>query len=264
MRCCFWLVGVVLLLFVESSTCSGQSRIIGDPSRGVQHTILARRLLLDDPDLASINIGVIVTDRVAVLWGPVPSAEVAFRAELCMRSMVELVEVRNELFVCEQLEPIRKPLKIDISPSFLPDRTPLKEQVQPRPIIGAPGLLTGQDKVEMKKAMSLPTSIKPPVASKVQPAESLPKLGVPEPDTYAKKLPEPNDVSDTERELTASIRTFLQSKSVFGVVQFVVKDRRVFLKTSDQDTDTLHEAARGIARLPNVDGVILVDKTTPR
>jgi len=47
-------------------------------------------------------------------------------------------------------------------------------------------------------------------------------------------------------------------------VRFAVEDRRVYLKAADQDSDALHEAARGIARLPNVEGVVLPDRTSPR
>src|SRR5437868_600958 len=90
-----------------ASVDAGQRRIPSETVRDVQHTLQARKLLSDDPDLAPFNIGVTVTDRVAVLWGPVPSAEVAFRAELCVKTMVALVEIRNELFVCDLSEPTR-------------------------------------------------------------------------------------------------------------------------------------------------------------
>ena len=72
---------------------AGPVRKAGDPSRDLRQTTQARTLLLQDPALAEYNIGVIVQDRVAILWGPVPSAEVAFRAELCLRAMLELTEV---------------------------------------------------------------------------------------------------------------------------------------------------------------------------
>ena len=55
----------------------------------------ARKLLADDPDLETFNIGVSVQNRVATLWGPVPSIEVAFRAELVLRTMFELTAVRQ-------------------------------------------------------------------------------------------------------------------------------------------------------------------------
>jgi hypothetical protein len=268
-RC--WLIAVVILMLsAVSSARAGQSRTIGDPAgdpaRDVRQTMQARKLLLDDPELAGINIGVIVTDRVAVLWGPVPSAEVAFKAELCVRTMIELVEIRNELFVSEVLEPIRTPLKIDIPPLFLPDHMPPKLPALPRPILGAPGFLMGQDKAEARKPLSQPTS-KPKktlAEIKVLPAATLPMLGLPQAGEAPKQLAEPSRTTEAERELAAAIRTFLQSKSTYGSVRFAVEDRRVYLKAADQDSNALHEAARGIARLPNVEGVVLPDRTSPR
>jgi BON domain len=192
--------------------------IIGDPRLDSRHTLQARRLLLEDPDLASFNIGVIVTDRVAVLWGPVPSAEVAFRAEVCVKAMAELVRVKNETFLNDPMEPSRVPLKIDVPSRMLPDVAP-KAPNEPRPVIGAPGVLTAK---------------KPAVA--VLPPEA----------------PEPS--------LAAAVRSFLSSDPAFRNVEFAVKDRRVYLKVADQDGDAVHEAARGISRWPNVDGVVLVDK----
>ena len=62
-------------------------------------TIEARGILLRDPELATLNIGVRVRNRIATLWGPVPSAEMAFKAEIYLRGLVELLEVRNELHV---------------------------------------------------------------------------------------------------------------------------------------------------------------------
>src|SRR5438874_2131150 len=62
-------------------------------------TIQARRALLHDPELELLNLGVCIRNRVATLWGPVPSAELSFKAEVCLRGLLELVEVRNDLLV---------------------------------------------------------------------------------------------------------------------------------------------------------------------
>ena len=68
-------------------------------ARDVVLTIQARRRLLKDRELGTLNVGVRVRNRVAVLWGPVPSVELALKAESCVREMFEIVEIRNELFV---------------------------------------------------------------------------------------------------------------------------------------------------------------------
>jgi hypothetical protein len=265
-------VGAIFTVSAVTSARAGELRIVGATARDVRQTMQARKLMQDDPELAHFNIGVIVTDRVAVLWGPVPSAEVAFRAELCVRTMVELVQVRSELFVSELLEPIRAPLKIDIPPLFLPEHLPPKLPVEPRPVLGAPGLFTGQAKATKSQIGKRPDVESSHRSSqtefgnqtKDEPKLALPTLGLPQADESAKKLPDPIAPTVAERELEAVVRTFLQSKATYGSVQFAVKERRVYLKAADQDSDALHEAARGIARLPNVEGVILPDKSSPR
>ncbi len=126
-----------------ASASAGQNKIGADAVRDIRQTMEARKLLADDPELSACNIGVSVQDRVATLWGPVPSAEVAFRAELVLRTMFELTAVRNELFVSELVEPIRrKPLRIDNAPRPLPDIAPPKLPPLQRSMFGAPGVLT--------------------------------------------------------------------------------------------------------------------------
>jgi len=85
-------------------------------ARDLRMTLRARRLLLADAELAQLNLGVRVRDRVAYLWGPVPSVELSFKAEICLREMFELTEVRNQMFVSGD-EPAKP---APPAPSFLP------------------------------------------------------------------------------------------------------------------------------------------------
>lgn len=128
---------VLAFMGMSSMVQAGPARIGGDPMRDVRATIQARKLLADDPELAKWNISVSVRDRVATLWGSVPSAEIAFRAELRLKAMIELTEVRNELFVSDLVKPMRVPLKIDNPPSLiapeLPSLWPQTPRFEPRP-----------------------------------------------------------------------------------------------------------------------------------
>lgn len=229
---------MVILLFTGAPVFAQPTlpRIGTDPVRDLRLTMQARKRMFDDPELAALNVGVTVNDRAAVLWGPVPTVEAMFRAELTLRGMTELVEIRNQLFVSE-LEPIRAPLKFDAPPRFLPERAPPppKLPVEPRPFFGAPGVLTGQaNKIAVLPAIT---------------------LGMPSADETP---------AAPERDLNGAIRIFLQSKTTYRPLEFTLKDRRVYLRAPDQHLDALHEAARGIARLPGVEGVILLDKASPR
>jgi hypothetical protein len=220
-------------------TCVGATlaqplRMIGDSARDLRQTIQARQMLAADPELAAFNVGVLVHNRVATLCGPVPSAEVSFRAELCLKTMVELVEVRNELFVSEILEPVRKPLKIDLPPQRLPELLPPQLPMAPKPSFHTQGVLTRQDVMSGKKAAILPSmQMKAKAEAKIQ--------------------------QPGEDDLAKAVRALLQSNNAFRQVRFTIEGRRVFLK-ADDDTDALHDAARAVSQLPNVDGVILQDK----
>jgi hypothetical protein len=92
--------------------------------RNMWQTVQARKLLLDDPQLGPLSLGVHVTNRIAVLWGPVPSRELGLRAELRLRTMVELTEVRNGLTIDPDFAGVPPaPLDPD-GPRLLPDALP--------------------------------------------------------------------------------------------------------------------------------------------
>lgn len=112
-------------------------------------TIQARRALLRDKELGGLNLGVQVHNRVATLWGPVPTAELAFKAEVCLRELIELTEVRNQLFVTGDDVPANGPPQPS-GATFLPPAAP--------PAL--PGLPTDK----------LPAAPPPPPAQAVQPA----------------------------------------------------------------------------------------------
>src|SRR5689334_6807239 len=104
--------GFGLWLGLAASAPAQPTRDARELSRDVQQTMQARRLLHADPELAGLNVGVSVERRVATLFGPAPSAEAIFRAELCIRGMVGLVEVRNRMFVSDLLGPADPPLRL--------------------------------------------------------------------------------------------------------------------------------------------------------
>jgi osmotically-inducible protein OsmY len=220
-----------MFLVLAATVEAGPSRIVGDADRDLRQTMQARQLLADEPELAGFNIGVSVHNRVATLWGPVPSAEVAFRAELVVKTMYELTAVHNDLFVSELVEPKRMPLKMNIPPKLLPESVPPKLP-EPRSMFGAPGMLTGGD-------------------SK-RPADKL-ILGLPQPEA-------PSVTGD--EQLATAVRNLLESKAAYRDVQFIVKDGRVYLRTLSADDTALQSAARAVSRLPNVAGVVLVDKSS--
>lgn len=236
------MIVTLLSLIAVASAYAGPSRIIGEPDRDLRHTMQARQLLADEPELAGLNIGVSVHNRVATLWGPVPSAEVAFRAELVVKTMFELTAVRNELFVSELVEPKRKPLRFESSPKKLPEIVPPKLP-DIRSMSSAPGVLTGSE--QKRPAAQLANQARPALP---------PILGLPQADT-------PSVTGD--EHLAAAVMRVLADKAIYRDVQFIVKDGRVFLRTLGTDMKALQSAANEVSRLPNVSGVTLVNERRP-
>jgi hypothetical protein len=235
----------LLVAALSMQSAQGQVRLIGDPLRDVQQTLQARQLLAVDSDLQGINIGVIVRDRVATLWGPAPSAEVAFRAELSLRAMIELVEIRNELFVSDLMEPMRRPTRLDNARRPLTNWLTPPGSIEPRPILQAPVPLKTPEATEAKR----------PISQELPPIP-LPDLGPPQ--------IEPDVSGERDRRLIEAVRTALQGNDRFHAVLFAVQEGRVRLKMTEPDTVILHEAAQIMSHLPNVAAVLVEIKSNPR
>src|SRR5262249_12440644 len=91
-------------------------------------TLRALRALLADDALAPYPLGVSVRDRIASLWGSVPSPQLARRAEQRVRSVVGITAIRSRLQVGEAsdgLPPLLPPL---------PQRAPFAEPYVPQPV----------------------------------------------------------------------------------------------------------------------------------
>ena len=108
-------------LFLAGPACA---QGLDDPLiRDLWQTVQARKILLDDPQLAPLNLGVVVKNRTATLWGPVPSNELAFRAEQRLRNLVEIFEIRNRLIV-EPGDDGPAPAAAPAAPQVLPEASP--------------------------------------------------------------------------------------------------------------------------------------------
>jgi hypothetical protein len=116
-----------LIVGLVCVACGAGGIITSAPSpaaaeRDLLLTIQARRALLRDAELGPLNLGVQIRNGVATLWGPVPSPSLSFKAEVCLRALLELTEVRNDLVVGEGA-PGRQP-GVPPTPAFLPPPAP--------------------------------------------------------------------------------------------------------------------------------------------
>jgi BON domain len=107
---CLGLVGVAFAIGFPGRVSGGKPEA-RSTDRDWKLTLLARQALQSDRELAPHNLGVSVQDGVATLWGPMPSAPLARRAENRLRNLPDLLEVRNEFHVDPtQAAPTEKPL----------------------------------------------------------------------------------------------------------------------------------------------------------
>lgn len=128
-----WLRALCVTAALASLPGSARAQALGDTlAQDLEQTIECRKLLFEDPILGPLNLGVRVKDRVAVLWGPVPSMEAGKRAEQCLRTFIELMEVRNEMHLAPDYDwrPVAPAM-----PPMLPDKLPpaLPEPIQLAP-----------------------------------------------------------------------------------------------------------------------------------
>jgi hypothetical protein len=96
------LVVAVAVIFwsLQSTNAADSSSLLSHRTpteRECQLALFAREALLRDETLAPLNLGVTVRGEVATLWGTVPSAALARRAEEWVRRVPGLAQVDNEL-----------------------------------------------------------------------------------------------------------------------------------------------------------------------
>ncbi len=240
-----------------------QIKASADPSRDLWQTMQARKLLQKDPDLSAHNVGVFVRNRVAVLWGSVPLAELSFKAEICLRTMTELAEIRNQLEVMEEGTTSSPSGQRPASPLFLPEHAPPALPKIPRMPSLAPAALLGMESIGKP---ALPTAQQKPRVEKPAPRTQLgpPLLGPPLLEMKVDPPPAPVPArSDSDTKLEKTVQSLLQAEASYRPIPFAVRDGRVYLRSSGHDSEAVQQAARLIAKLPGVVGVVLVEKNAP-
>lgn len=221
-------------------------------------TVLARKALLDDRDLASLNLGVRVHRRVATLWGPVPSVATAQRAVGMLTSLPELVSVQNDMHVADDSLPFATPVAIT-PPATNQHQSSASQLSTPLPVA-----LTGR---APEPATTATTSQSPGIAEgawqSARPAQDprmpdhrefemvLPSLRVPTPplsDSASAAL---------DRAIEKSVRD-LQSDRRFQTIHVQVSDALVTLVSAP--SPALYDFAHAVSHLPGVRRVIVTER----
>jgi BON domain len=217
----------------------------------MDRTILARQALQEDPALAPLHLGVRVRNGVAILFGPVPSPELARRAVGRLHDLPALTGVRNELF---------------------PDpwgEVPFTAGVGPTPRL--PGRATSRSDDERWPGPQPPGEASPWTASAPS-ARSAPRSGDEGTPTaippIAIPVPAPPSASSTPRAadqpegVEEAARRLQQGEERFRRVRVAVQGSRVILSGAVPAWGDLYELSRAITRIPGVDGVTIGEVRT--
>jgi hypothetical protein len=217
-------------------------------------TVRARIALSADPRLANLNLGVRVKNRVVVLWGPVPSAEVAQRAVQILSNMIDFIEVRNELQLMPEEEPRQRPVR----PQFYPDTMP------PPPVSGPAywaKVPEKQHKTEKNLSNTAPRQIG-------RPDDTRPVLKIPAATTVTtpasgedrvrkpllKTAPE---TAVSPAALQQAVLNLQRSNDRFHPLHVHVRASTVILSAPAFYTDNLHEFSRLLSRVSGIERVVV-------
>jgi osmotically-inducible protein OsmY len=214
----------------------------------VWQTYEARKALLADSVLGPLNLGVKVKNRVAVLWGPVPSVEFADLAVSVLRKLPGLVAVKNELDIDPDL----------LLPLYLPETLPQSRRRPMNPGFPVPAATLTNRSLDKTAAQEKPTAAAfPPVAV---PPTTIP--GMPDHREMEIVLPSlriPTGDPEIVRTPVEAIAE-LQKDNRFALIQVTVTAGIVTLSADADQASLLHEFARRISAIPGVERVVVQEK----
>ncbi len=231
------------LLLLLPGPLLGQGRTLAPD---VLQTCEARKALLQDTVLGPLNLGVKVTNRVAVLWGPVPSAQIAGQAVSLLQKVPGLIAVRNEL----EIDP-----DLNLLPQYLPEILPQESRLPP-----SPAQLTTRTRGEVADGqLPMAGGIKAGGQSTVLPT-AMP--GMPDHKEIEMILPSlriPTGEPEIHRTPPEAIAR-LQKDSRFARIQVRLQAGQATLRADGNLSPSLHEFARLISRIPGIDRVVVEEK----
>src|SRR6516164_8974528 len=217
-------------------------------SPDVWQTYEARKALLGDSVLGPLSLGVKVKNRVAVLWGPVPSVEIANQAVSLLQKLPGLVAVKNELDIDPDL----------LLPLYLPETLPQSRHWPMKPGSSPPAATLTNRSLDKAVAQEKPTAaVFPPVAV---PPTTIP--GMPDHREMEMVLPSlriPTGEPESTRTPTEAIAE-LQKDNRFAHIQVSITAGIVTLSADADQAFLLHEFARRISAIPGVARVVVQEK----
>lgn len=208
--------------------------------RDARLAMYARRALMQDDLLAPLNLGISVRQNVAIIWGPVPSQELAKRAVDRLREVKGLIEIRSQIYIAALEEPL--PFKPPAHPPLMP--------LEPRqPPVPHPG-----DTLKFPRnalGTSLPSLTEPPSSRPL--SESVALLPPVPRGTLT------SGSAEASPSLPLAIEQVRLSDLRFRLARSEVQAGVVHLSGAVSRREDMLDLAERISRLPGVQRVILRD-----
>src|SRR5438132_9798856 len=272
---------VLLSCFLPSSSATGTPTWTARPAPGadaavqdLQIGLRARNALLQEQGLSGLDVGVSVHERVATLWGTVPTRELARSAEARLRLVLGLAEIKNELHIenGEALPPTdalaggqagqqivaRRPADQHLGQGHEVMWRPAEKRTSALPDRETPSasvVAEWRPKAASRDDAAAALAKRAPEA-RVAPLLSVPAVAT----TTARDSSTGKPASRLEPKtdtLAKSVETLQLKDARFKRIKPEVRGAVVYLRGDVFRWDHLYELARAIANLPGVERVVL-------
>jgi osmotically-inducible protein OsmY len=254
----------------------------------LQLTLRIRKSLSQDDKLAQCAVGVTVHDRLAKLWGSVPSGEVSRRVEDHVREVLGVAAVHNDLHVMAPFDSapipgadllararsewLEKDRSIPAKQSNGPDQSKQQVTLVWRPAAtdsaqSPPATVKRPSGTVLREEVagsSLPvhSSTTPPALAQSprDTVRSTPALSLAPPEVPSGRAT--TVLSSSLRPLppdnvTSSIETLRRDQPRYRAIGYRVLDGVVFVASGPADSSVTYEFAQVVSRLPGVTKVII-------
>jgi osmotically-inducible protein OsmY len=235
----------------------------------------ARQAFADDPVLATQNLGIDVRNRVATLWGAVPSLDICQQAEKRLREVLGGAEVRNELHVegaenpkADRLAPLR--VRSPLAEPMVRDTPAPRQSVARRldedalvsqEVLWRPATPRGPSKNPGEDSQDTRTvgPANPAGAEKTpMPLVSLPGYPAHPMPSVPASAPAPSPETKTP-DLGKTVEALRLNDARYRRVQPEVRDGVVYLRGTVLRWEHLYDLAKAVSTLPGVQRVVLQD-----
>jgi hypothetical protein len=202
-------------------------------------TVRARRQVNGDKDLHKLNLGVRVTQGVAVVWGPMPGDDVPRRVQAKLLQVEGITEVRCHLYVDSP-----RPKVTADALAIGPSPRPVYVVQSAKPI----GAVTRFPPLERKEVAKPSTPNRSPKRTEAgltsRPAAQ----------------PLPPAVPDRGSALREAINKVQQSQASFRAAQVTLQGDKVLIKPAPGEAGSATELAEKLRELPDIGPVVLLSE----